>query len=327
MDFWLGYALLKVMQSLKSRLPGLSALLTFEAAARHLSFTRAADELCVSLAAVSRQIHRLEEQLGAPLFKRKHRSVELTDTGRQLQHAVGNGFGHIAGVVDDIIGQQPPSEIMVATTVAFATYWFAPRLSQFRRCHPDVDVRVLASDRHQDMLADAVDLALTCGWYGTPGWRAASLFTEVVFPVCSPGYLARHPIASAEGLVDHSLLHLDPRHWEDVGWDVVDWTVWLSKFGVDYRPRHPMVTFNNYPMLVEAALAGEGVALGWRHLSEKLITEGRLVRPLVEEWDSERTYFLAIRDLPAPPSDLTALREWLLESRDIREHERLPELG
>jgi DNA-binding transcriptional LysR family regulator len=304
------------MRTLKSRLPGLNALLTFEAAARTLSFTRAADELCVSLAAVSAQIRRLEERLGTSLFMRKHRAVELTESGRRLQEAVTMGFEGIAGVVAGIAQTSPANSIQIATTVAFATYWFAPRLNAFRHQHPDVEVRVLASDRQQDLLSDAVDIALTCGWAERPGWIATRLFSEVVFPVCAPVYVAKRPIDSVGELRDHTLLHLDDRHWEDVGWDAVDWTLWLSRFGVTYQPRHPIVSFNNYPMLVEAALAGEGVALGWRHLSESLLAQGRLVRPLVEECDFQRNYYLALRDRPNGTAALADLHEWLLEGRE-----------
>jgi len=124
--------------------------------------------------------------------------------------------------------------------------------------------------------------------------------------------LRRHPIAGAEDLPNHSLLHLDRRHWEDVGWSPVDWTLWLAKFGIDHEPPHPLVTFNNYPMLVDAALNGEGMALGWRHLSERHLAKGWLVRPVDEEWDFERSYCLALHQRAAPSPELTALHDWLL---------------
>ena len=303
------------MISLKRQLPGLNGLVTFEAAARHLGFTRAAAELHVSQAAVSRQVRRLEEQLGTSLFHRQHRSLKLTEAGHRLRDAVTIGLSHIAGVAQDIGENSATTQIQIATTVAFATYWFLPRLNEFRQQHPDVDVRVLASDRYQDHLADDVDIALTCGIQGVPGWRTDRLFSEVVFPVCSPEYLASHPVCGVSDLPDHTLLNLDPHHWEEIGWEPVDWPLWLKQFGVIYRPRHPTITFNNYPMLVEAALAGEGIALGWRHLSESLLEQARLVRPIPEEWDFRRSYFLAIREQPPPYSESAALREWLLGER------------
>lgn len=299
------------MKSLKARLPGLNGLLVFEAAARHLGFTRAAGELHVSQAAVSRQIRRLESQLGTPLFRRRHRAIELTEAGLRLRDAVAMGFGHIDGVVREIRASSQSSQIQVATTVAFATYWLMPRLNAFRQRHPGVDVRVLASDRHQDHLADGVDLALVCGNREALGWRADRLFTEVVFPVCSPDYLAAHPLARFDELPRHTLLHLDDRHWEDIGWKPVDWALWLEQFGITYRAGHPVITFNNYPMLVEAALDGQGLALGWRHLSESLLRQGRLVRPVAEEWDFRRGYFIALREQPEPAPETTALRDWL----------------
>lgn len=300
------------MQGLKRRLPSPNALLTFEAAARHLSFTRAASELFVSQAAVSRQISRLEDRLGTTLFRRRHRALELTDAGTRLHRAVTLGLGHIADAVDGMVGAGR-SEIQVATTVAFATYWFAPRLTRFRERYPDADVRVLATDRDQDQLTDAIDLALICGHRDLPGWSMTALFPEVVFPICSPSYLARCPVAGPADLPNHTLLHLDRQHWDDVGWSPIDWTLWLKKFGIAYEPPHPFVTFNNYPMLVDAASNGEGIALGWRHLSERHLAKGWLVRPIEEEWDFERSYYLAFHQQPAPSPELLALHDWLLQ--------------
>jgi LysR family glycine cleavage system transcriptional activator len=300
------------MHPLKKRLATPNALLTFEAAARHLSFTRAAAELFVSQAAVSRQIRRLEDRLGTELFRRKHRALELTEPGNRLHQAVTLGLGHIAQAMDGIV-DSGHEQIQIATTVAFATYWVAPRLSRFRANYPSADVRVLASDHDQDQLTDAVDLALVCGHRDVPGWTMARLFPEVVFPICSPAYLERHSVSGPEDLPNHPLLHLDRRHWEDVGWTPVDWTVWLEKFGIAYEPPHPIVTFNNYPMLVDAALDGEGIALGWRHLSERHLAQDWLVRPIKEEWDFERSYYLAFHQRPAPSSELLALHDWLLQ--------------
>ncbi len=279
------------MPSLKSRLPGLNALLTFEAAARHLSFTRAADELCVSQAAVSRQVQRLEERLGQPLFVRRHRALELTGGGSELQRAVTLGLGHIADAMRGLEGTTG-RQIQVATTVAFATYWFAPRLGRFRNAFPDADVRVLASDSDRDHLADDIDLALVCGRRDLPGWRMTALFPEVVFPVCSPAFLEKHPLTRLAQLTELPLLNLDPRHCR------------------------PTVTYNNYPMLVEAALAGEGVALGWQHLAERMLAEGRLLRPLAESCEFDRHYYLALHDRGRHSPELEALHEALLrESR------------
>jgi len=300
------------MQGLKKRLPSPNALLTFEAAARQLSFTRASGELFVSQAAVSRQIRRLEDQVGTPLFRRRHRALELTDAGKHLYQAVTLGLGHIASAMDEIV-DSGREQIQIATTVAFATYWFAPRLSRFRATHPDADVRVMASDRDQDQLGNNVDLALICGRREVPGWSMTRLFSEVVFPVCSPEYLAKYPVHGPADLPKHTLLHLDRQHWEDVGWSPVDWTVWLGKFGVEYEPPHPITTFNNYPMLVDAALNGEGVALGWRHLAERHLAQGWLVRPIDEQWDFERSYYLAFHRRTAPSPEALALRDWLLE--------------
>jgi DNA-binding transcriptional LysR family regulator len=260
----------------------------------------------------------MEDDVGTRLFLRKHRSLELTQEGSRLYRAVALGLGHIADAMDDIVDSDG-DQIQVSTTVAFATYWLAPRLARFRELHPNAEVRVLASDSDRDQLGSAIDLALICGSREAPGWTMTRMFAEVVFPVCSPAYLERRPINGLADLPNHTLLHLDRRHWEDVGWSPVDWPIWFGKFGVGYEPPHPIVTFNNYPMLVDAALNGEGVALGWRHLSERQLAKGWLVRPIPEEWDFERSYYLAFHDRPAPPPDLLALQDWLVdETRGAR---------
>ncbi len=303
------------MTTLKRKLPGLNGIITFEAAARHLSFTRAAAELCVSQAAVSRQIRRLEEHLGTALFTRGHRSLRLTDGGRRLHQAVTMGLEHIASVASEVSQPRESARIQVATTVALATFWLMPRLNAFRQSHPDVDVRVVASDRREDHFAEEVDVVLACGERHPPGREIYFLFSERIFPVCAPDYLQGRRLGGPAALPGERLLHLDHRHWDDIGWEPIDWTVWLGHFGLRYQPAHPILTFNNYPMLVQAALEGEGIALGWQHLVEHLIEAGRLVRPVGGSLDSGRGYYLVVgADAPARP-EVGALRDWILASR------------
>lgn len=303
------------MRYLKKKLPGINGIITFEAAARHLSFTAAAAELCVSQAAVSGQIRRLEERLGVALFQRTHRSLRLTNAGHKLYLAVTMGLEHIANTASEISQVRQGGQIQVAASVAFATFWLMPRLHAFRNAFPEVNVRVLASDRRQDQFSKGVDIVLACGDVHLPGQTSYFLFSEQVFPVCSPAYLGDRRLRWVQELLGERLLHLDNRLWDDLGWEPIDWSLWLAQFGVHYQPTHPLLTFNNYPMLVQAAVDGQGIALGWLHLLEAQLAEGKLVRPLAECWDARRGYYLVVTADPPMRDEIAALRDWLLADR------------
>jgi putative choline sulfate-utilization transcription factor len=305
------------MHTLRKKLPGLNGLVTFEAAARHLNFTEAARELCVSQAAVSRQIRRLEEQLGTALFQRAHRALRLTAAGKRLHDAVTMGLGHIANTASDIASPGKDGQIRVASTVAFATFWLMPRLNGFRQSYPNVDVNVTASDRSDDLYAEGFDIALTCGDKHPPGQDAYFLFTELVYPVCSPDYLKAHPgLKTPEDLLGERLLHLDERLWRDIGWEPIDWSIWLDKCGVRDTPEQHGLMLNNYPMLVQAALDGQGIALGWQHLVGHLLESGRLVRPIEKAWDSQRGFYMIVSANRPIRAEIAALRDWVLASVD-----------
>lgn len=302
------------MNTLRTRLPALNGLVTFEAAARHLSFSLAAEELCVSQAAVSRQIKRLEDRLNQPLFHRTHRALTLTNAGVQLHHAVTMGLEHIATVTDKLMQAPEGGRIQVTTTLAFAYFWLAPRLNEFRKHHPEIDVHVMASDRHEDAFRQGSDIALTCGDKHPAGKQAHYLFSEVVYPVCSPDYLKRigKTRITLADLPDLDLLHLDHSHWRDIGWEPIDWPLWLTHCG--HPPKQALHGFslNNYPMLVQTTLDGEGIALGWKHLVGHLLRTGRLIRPVQAEMNSNRGYFLVTNRESELRTEVRQLRDWLL---------------
>lgn len=301
------------MHKLRRRLPPLTGLTTFEAAARHLSFTNAAAEMNVTQAAVSRQIRSLEEHLGAPLFRRQHRSLQLTAKGKQLHQAVTMGLEHIANVAWEISTTRSSGQITVAATIAFAAFWLMPRLARFHKAFPKIDVRVLASDRNPELDADDIDIAFTCGDTHQVGQEAHFLFTEEVFPVCSPRYLAsRPPINTAGDLLGETLLHLDEEHWSRLGWSPINWPVWLESNGIETVPEQHGLWLNNYPMVVQAALDGQGIALGWRHLIEDLLLRGLLVRPVEGVLNSQRGYFLVVSTSTPLSEEAIAFRDWIL---------------
>jgi DNA-binding transcriptional LysR family regulator len=304
------------MTSLKRELPPLNALATFEAAARHASFTHAAHELHVSQAAVSRQIARLEDDLGTRLFRRGRRRLELTGAGRRLQESVTRGLEELARGVRHVrmSGDEPP--VTLSATIAFATYWLMPRIHAFRERHPGIDVRLLSGDRELDPVCDDVDIAVCYGEPGEPpGQERALLGAEAIVPVCSPGYREAHPeLADARpaDLAGQTLLHLDPEHWNRLHGVVIDWPVWFERYGATLDTGLQGVRMNNSPMLLDAVLAGRGIGLGWRPVIDDLLADGRLVPAVDAELHTARGYYAAVA-AERPLSDRAReVHRWLL---------------
>ena len=201
-----------------ARLPSLNALRAFEAAGRHLSFTRAAEELHVTQAAVSHQIKSLEEQLGIRMFRRGPRGLLLTDAGQSYLPDVREAFQRLTFATDRLLEDDARGAITVSVLPSFAARWLVPRLTRFRADHPDVEVRVSADDRLADFDRDDVDEAIRYGRGDYPGLKSDRFLSEELFPVCSPDLLARLPLDRPEDLGRHTLLHDDMR---------IDWSVWL----------------------------------------------------------------------------------------------------
>lgn len=302
------------MPTLKQKLPSLSALITFESAARHLSFTKASEELHVTQAAVSRQIKALENDLGKALFERKHRSLKLTPVAEKLLQAVSVGLVHISDATDEIRQYSVDSYFTVSATIAFITLKLNPLLAEFQTLYPNTDIRVLATDRDIDLEMESVDLAISCGDYAQyKGFKSTHLFDDEVFPVCSPNYLTSHStLKKPEDLRQHQLIHLDPQHWHDISWEAIDWQFWLKSQSVEPLMQSHGLTMNNYPLLLQAAINGQGVALGWRHLVEDFLEQGLLVRPLKESYLSQRAYYLVESTQRRLSDPAQRFRDWIL---------------
>ncbi len=277
------------MRFLGKRLPPLGTLVAFEAASRSLSFTRAADELNLTQAAISRQIRLLEEDLGVKLFTRANRTVTLTPEGRDLQHTVSLALAHIANAAEQVRSTGGEHRLTVAADQSAATLWLMPKLSDFRRDNPDINVRLVVSDNDEDCMADHIDLSIVHGNGEWAGHDSTLLFGEDVFPVCSPAYLDLNgPIETPADLTHQTLLGLEDDHW-----DWMTWRVWLTENGVHLPAEHHAMTINNYPLLLQAAADGYGIALGWSHLADPFLDDGRLVRPLSDlSVTTEAGYYL-----------------------------------
>ena len=276
------------MMSLRARLPPLDAHVAFEAAARLSSFTAAARELNVSQSAVSQQIRALEASLGTALFVRAGRRVRPTPAGRAYRHSVARALEQIANATRELRALGAPEPLTLAADQSISWFWLMPRLPAFRARHPESRIRRIASDSARDCLEETVALAILHGRGDWPGREARLLFPEEVFPVCSPDYLVgAPPLAEPADLLRHRLLHL-----EDDGWQWLNWRMWLTEAGLDAPAERHGLIMNNYPLLIEAAKAGQGVALGWRTLVDADLAAGRLVRPLEGTVRTDGGYYL-----------------------------------
>ncbi len=295
------------MLALRRRLPPANSLVVFEAAARHLNFTRAAKELGVTQAAVSRQMQLLEEHLGIQLFQRSPRSLKLTAGGQRLHKAVTMGLEHIAGTAAELRRNGPQADLTVSSSVTFASYWLMSRVAKFRAAHPEIELKLVASAPVSDLASAGVDLAVRYGAGRWPGVRSTRLMDNEIFPVCAPSYRPSGDLSRPADLLNEVLLHLleYDRNW-------VTWEAWLKSFGVEGRPRQRGLTFDNYLVLIQAALDGQGIALGGGRLAEDFIAQGRLVRPIAATLGSDRGFYLlwpGDHELTEPAQ---LFREWII---------------
>ena len=294
----------------RSSIPSLDLLQGFEAAARHLSFTKAGEELFLTQSAVSRQIKDLEDQLGVPLFHRRHRALVLTEAGQQFYAAAAQVLTTMRTATSRLRAQTGKKTLSVTTTNSFAALWLIPRLAGFTRTHPDVEVKITAETRVQDLERDGLDIAIRHGPASLAGPNAIRLFGERVFPVCSPKLLKKLPLEEPADLKNHCLLqYSDPegRHpW-------LSWKTWLEVAKVpDLRPASTL-SFSGYDQIIPAAVAGHGVALGRIPLLRDLLASKELVAPFKNSADPARAYFAMLSKTAAGRAEATDFVEWLKE--------------
>ncbi len=306
------------------RLPPLNALRAFEAAARHLSFTKAAEELHVTPAAISHQVKALEDTVGAPLFRRLTRALLLTDAGQAALPGLSEGFDRLAEAAAHLSARDSEGLLTISVAPTFGAKWLVPRLERFRAAHPEIDVRIDANDRVIDMAREGVDIGLRFGSGRYPGYRVDPLFAaERVrsFPVCSPKLLEGPPgLGTPDDLRHHTLLHLD---WSQAGEAAPDWRMWLLAAGVrDLDPtRGPR--FSQTIMALQAAIAGQGVALAEEIIVADDLANGRLVRPFALSLSDPLhfAYYVASPQATAERPKVAAFRDWVLAEACDRQAE------
>lgn len=279
------------MKSLRHRLPPLTSLMFFEAAARTLNFTRAAEELHVSQAAVSKQIRQLEQGLGFPLFERVGRRVQLSPRGVQLHNKVSAAFNYLADAVGELSDRRGGAVVTLAANTAISHFWLSEVMKDFRDANPTfaASIRTITSDQTSDLFDDSVDLAVVYDAGQRIDWTGQLLFEEEIFPVASPAYVERHPLSGdePEALLSQILLEyerLEP-NW-------INWSTWFTSLGVASERVKATEYGNNYIVLVDAAIRGRGVTLGTRYLLDGEIRSGTLTRLSSLSVCSGRGYFL-----------------------------------
>lgn len=300
-----GFSGVDVMVGLGKRLPRLSALLAFEAAARCGSFTASARELKVTQSAVSQHVRALELELGLKLFARKSRGLELSEEGRVLHRAVTTGFECVAAAVDELRAARKPT-VTVGTTTSIATFWLIPRLQQFRATCPEVDVSIVGADLGFDKVADSIDVGIVFGRGSWSGLRATQLEEGDVFPVCSPGYLRSRPrLTDVKQLLGETLLMLDCEPAP-----LMSWPLFFARQGIP-ATHHRRIKYNSLSLLLQAACEGQGIALGWRLLTDEMLARGALVRPLPElVVSTEGAYWFVASENTSKP-EVLAFQEWV----------------
>lgn len=295
------------MRSPHWQLPPLELLLAFEAAARHLSFTKAAGELFLTQSAVSRQIQALEQSLGGRLFERRTRALLLTERGQLLYKVAQDLLQQLQDATQKLRGAAAARTVTVTTTPGFASLWLIPRLNGYLETHPGVDVRISASYDAVNLERQGVDLAIRYAPSATANGRP--LFQENVIPVCSPALAAdpARPLRAPADLRAHVLLHM-----EDSRASWIDWNIWLHAHGLrDLKPAGAL-QFSQYDQLIQAAATGQGVALGRLPLLRQMLRERRLVAPFRKSVVSSRGYFLLRSRRATSERDVADFAAWLL---------------
>jgi LysR family glycine cleavage system transcriptional activator len=303
------------------KMPSLRAVKCFVAAARYQSFTRAAETLCVTQAAISRQIRELEDHLGTPLFKRVGRSVELTAAGSIFFDAAQLSFINIAQSAERIQnghGNSTRRNLTLCCTPALAGLWMSSRLPNFFSANPDIGLNMVTTQNFLTLEPGIhPDIFITKMSRVRDGYVSTPLFHDRIYPVCSPDYLDAHPeIRTVEGLRNGVLLDLTPYGRSQVA-EHVDWSVWLSMHHLDIEDRTSSApyhfTANDYNLLMQLVLNGQGIALGWDHLVGALVGQGRLVKPVEQEVVLEESrHYLAYREDKADDEAVCRFRDWFM---------------
>lgn len=295
-------------------------LFVFEVCARLMSFTQAAAELGVSQPAVSLAMRQLEQAIGQALFQRRHRAIRLTEAGDRLFNEVSISLERILQAAREINREPSLALVTLSISTAFANYWVMPRLTRLHAALPGIDLRLQVVDRDLDLEHEKVSLGIRRGRGNWSGYQSASIAREEMLAIASPSYLAQYGVPnSIEELERHHFIHLEepyrPRpKWRD----------WFQVFGQEFIDNGEGLRLNDYALVIQAAMAGEGVAIGWRHVVDALIAKRMLVPVLPQSWVTGEEFHLIWSDRTTLSEPAQQVRDWIIEEARVAALVRLP---
>lgn len=302
------------MQNMWTHLSSPRHLMVFEAAARLGSFTKAAQELNVQQPSVSASIKQLEASLGVQLFDRNHRRISLTHAGDRLFADVARAFELLDQSANSIRQSVSNDHVTLTASSAFNNYWMLPRLSTFQQSHPEIDLRLQSSDREPDLRVEPISLAIRLGSGDWPGCDSAFIAPELIYPVAAPRVMsAAIQLRNISGLLCQRLIHLEEPIRERP-----TWAQWFSAFGITEQPPRGGLRLNDYALVLQAAIAGEGFAFGWDHLVAPLVEKGLLASRPDWGWKTGNGFFLVWSNETDLTPQAKIVRDWLLShSNDV----------
>ena len=303
------------MQELWEMVSSPRHLMVFEAAARHQSFTLAAEELNTQQPAISTAIKQLEQALGVLLFTRQHKKVGLTAAGARLHSDVSRSFEQILLSARSVQQLTRNTHITLSTSSAFSHYWLMPRLTELHARHPDIDLRIQSSDREPDIETENISLAIRCGNGEWPGCHSALIAKEAIYPVATPQIMSE--VNERDGkpdLANQLLIHL-----EEPIRKRPSWPQWFDHFGYKEKPPRGGLILNDYAVVLQAATAGEGIAFGWRHVTDRLVEQGVLAARKDWTWETGLGFYLVWSKMNELTGSAAQVRDWILETC---EHDR-----
>ena len=295
-------------------------LFVFEVCGRLLSFTRAAEELGVSQPAVSLAIRQLEDAIGQDLFERRHRAIRLTDAGERFFHEVSGSFERLLQAAREVNRSDDADLVTLSISTAFANYWVMPRMMRLHKSYPNIDLRLQVVDKDVDLEYENVSLGIRRGRGGWAGYESAVIAREEIYAVASPAYLASNPRPkTVEDLLTHQFIHLEepfrPRP---------TWRDWFQSFDIEFIDKGEGLRLNDYALVIQAAMAGEGISIGWRHVTEPLIKKRLLVPVLPQSWITGEEFHLIWSDKTELSQSAQQVRDWIIEESRAAAMVRLP---
>lgn len=250
----------------------------------------------------------LEAELGVALFDRQHKGVQTTAAGKYLQEQVAMGLTLIDQALREVRSMQATHQVTLAVSTATATWWLMPRIARFKQMHPQIELRCITTDTDLDLVRERIDLAITLGSDSFAQYQRWHFVNEEIYPVCSPRLLAeRGSLTSVSDLTRLPLLVLEERYKARIGW-----AGWLANFGVTLPRDANLFRFNDYSIVLQAAMEGQGVAQGWRHIVEPLIAQGLLVRPIPESVTTDQPMYIVAPSGRELRGDVLNLKDWLV---------------